>query len=120
MTTFEHCLSVYESDGPYRLATEDDLFVFKRRDALNAILITAGSERSFHARAGVGVKLDSEPRRETLRATGADKARIIEPYQNHDAIAHDPLINRAQRHLTREVAVLVNSAGPNGRFVTQA
>ena len=99
MTAFEHRLSVNECDRPDWLAAKHNLFVFESRDTLNSVFIAAGSKRCFHARACVGVKLNSESRRETLRATGADETRVIESHHDHDAVAHDPFINGAQRNL---------------------
>jgi hypothetical protein len=74
MTSFEHCLSINESDWTFGLATENNLLVFESRNALDPVFISTGSERSFHACARVRVVLNSEARRESVRATGADES----------------------------------------------
>ena len=100
MTSFEHCLSVDERDWAFSLATENNLLIFESRNALNAIFFTAGGEGSLHPCACIRIVLNAEPRRESVRATRADEARIVESHHDHDAIANDPLINSAQRDLS--------------------
>src|ERR1051326_5421814 len=120
MTAFEHCLSIDESNRSQRLPAKHDLFVFEGRDALQSVVITAGSKRGFHSRPRIRVKLNSESGRETLRTAGAHEARIIETHHDDDPVAHDPFIDGAYRDLTSEVSVLARAAGPNRCFVTQA
>ena len=96
-----------KATGRISLATENNLFVFESRNALNAVFFSTGSECSFHACACVRVVLNAEPRRESVRATGADEARIVESHHDHDAVAHDPLIDGAQRNLTVQIGLIV-------------
>src|ERR1043165_5770858 len=120
MTTFEHRLTVDISNGPQRLLPKHNLLVFESRDALNALFITAGSESGLYARACVSVKLNSEARGQTLRAARADESRVVEAHHDYDAVAHDPLIDGAQRNLSRQIALFAVAGGPNGRCVTRA
>src|ERR1041385_2626584 len=55
-----------------------------------------------------------------MLTTSADEARVVEPHHDHDAVAHDPLVNRAQRNLTLQVAMIGVSAGPNRIGKTRA
>jgi hypothetical protein len=89
-------LAVNKSNRPHRLTTENDLFVFERRDALNAILISGRCECGLHSCARVCVVLNSEPRRNGVRATGADETRVVESHHDHDAIADDPFVDGSQ------------------------
>src|SRR5688572_10221158 len=95
VTAFEHCLSVDKRDWTDGVAAKNDLLVFKRRDTLDSVFLSAGRERCFHSRARVDVILNAEARRERVRATGADEARVVESHHDHDAVANDPLINGA-------------------------
>ena len=49
-------------------------------------------------------------------ATGAEETGIVEPHHDHDSIAHDPFINRAQRDLTVEIRLIRQLARPKGCF----
>jgi hypothetical protein len=83
------------------------LFVFKRRDALDAVFFAARRECCFHARARVDVVLNSDSRRERMRSAGADEARVVETHHDHDSVSDDPLVDCAQRDLSRQrVAIL--------------
>src|ERR1051325_8148884 len=113
VTSFEHCLAVNISNRPRSLIMENNLFIFERRDTLNAIFIAARSKRGFHSRACIRVVLNSESGRESVCATGANETRVVESHYNHDAVAYDPFVNRAQRDLTLQVALIGEPAYPN-------
>src|SRR5713101_8456892 len=55
--------------------------------------------RGFHARARVGVKLNSQPRTNRRAIAGAQKAGIVHSQNYHDAVSDDPFVDRAHRHL---------------------
>src|ERR1051325_4695740 len=48
-----------------------------------------------------------------MPATGADETRVVETHHDHDAVAHDPFVNGAQRNLTLQVALIGQPAYPN-------
>jgi hypothetical protein len=73
VTALEHGLTVDESDRTHSLAAENDLLVFESRNALNAVFVSAGSKRGFHAGARIGIVLNAKPRTESMSATGTDE-----------------------------------------------
>src|SRR5205814_10177208 len=66
-------------------AFENHVAVFETRGALLLSLVTAWSIRSFHTRARVGIKLNSQSRTERSCIARAEKARIIQTHNHHDA-----------------------------------
>ena len=99
---------------------ENHLLVFKPRDTLYSVFISARSERCLHACSRIRVVLNTEARSESMSTTGADEARIVESHHDHDSIAHDPFIDGAQRNLTVQIRLIVESACPNRSFETHS
>ncbi len=74
VTAFENCLTIDERHWPHRLAAENNLIVFETRNTLNPVFLSTRSECGFHTCARVGVKLNAEPRCDSVSATRADEA----------------------------------------------
>src|SRR5437868_5127210 len=101
-----HCPPVNERDGRRDRLLKDDLAALKLFNALRgARPIACRSVGCLKARARVSVKLDAKARADRTRSTRTNEARVIKSEDDHDAVAHDPLVNCAQAELAQALAV---------------
>src|SRR5689334_3997137 len=82
-----------------RRTLEDSIIAFKVRHALILIPVGGSCVCGFDSGPCVCVELHTEARSEQCIIASAEEPRIIDAENHDESIAHDPFIDRANRHL---------------------